>query len=74
MGVGSWPRPPWLLRALNDHLEGRMSAEEFDQTADDAVRLAVAAQQRTGVDVLTDGEQRRDNYASFVGGLLDNCS
>ena len=26
-----------------------------------------------GVDVLTDGEQRRDNYASFVGGLLDNC-
>ena len=25
------------------------------------------------MDVLTDGEQRRDNYASFVGGLLDNC-
>ena len=73
MGVGSWPRPPWLLRALNDHLEGRMSDEEFGQTADDAVRLAVAAQQRAGVDVLTDGEQRRDNYASFVGGLLDNC-
>ena len=73
MGVGSWPRPPWLLRALNDHLEGRMSDEEFGQTADDAVRLAVAAQQRAGVAVLTDGEQRRDNYASFVGGLLDNC-
>ena len=50
-----------------------MSAEEFDQTADDAVRLTVAAQQRARVDVLTDGEQRRDNYASFVGGLLDNC-
>ena len=73
MGVGSWSRPPWLLRALNDHLEGRMSDEEFGQTADDAVRLSVAAQQRAGVDVLTDGEQRRDNYASFVGGLLDNC-
>ena len=73
MSIGSWPRPPWLLRALNDHLEGRMSDEEFTQTADDAVRLAVAAQQRAGVDVFTDGEQRRDNYASFVGGLLDNC-
>lgn len=73
MGIGSWPRPPWLLRALNDHLEGRMSDEEFTQTADDAVRLALAAQQRAGVDVFTDGEQRRDNYASFVGGLLDNC-
>ena len=73
MSIGSWPRPPWLLRALDEYLASRMSDEEFSQTADDAVRLAVAAQQRAGVDVMTDGEQRRDNYASFVGGLLDNC-
>src|SRR5690606_20604421 len=37
------------------------------------VRLAVEAQLRAGVDVLTDGEQRRDSYASFVAGRLDNC-
>jgi 5-methyltetrahydropteroyltriglutamate--homocysteine methyltransferase len=37
------------------------------------VRLCVDAQLRAGVDVITDGEQRRDNYASFVGGILDNC-
>ena len=73
MGVGSWPRPSWLLRALHEHLSSRMSDEEFEATADDAVRLAVAAQERAGVDLVTDGEQRRDNYASFVGGLLDNC-
>jgi 5-methyltetrahydropteroyltriglutamate--homocysteine methyltransferase len=73
MGIGSWPRPAWMLRALHEHLCGRLSEVEFQQTADDAVRLAVAAQERAGVDVLTDGEQRRDNYASFVGGLLDNC-
>ena len=73
MNIGSWPRPPWLLRALNDHLEGRMPDDEFFRTAEDAVRLAVAAQQRAGVQVVTDGEQHRDNYASFVGGLLDNC-
>ena len=71
--VGSWPRPRWLLRALHDHLQGRLSDEEFGATADDAVRLAVAAQVRAGVDVVSDGEQRRDNYASFVGGLLQNC-
>jgi 5-methyltetrahydropteroyltriglutamate--homocysteine methyltransferase len=47
--------------------------EEFEAAADDAVRLAVAAQERAGVDVVTDGEQRRDNYSSFVGGRLDNC-
>ena len=73
MGVGSWPRPGWLLRALHERLSGRLSDDEFQQYADDAVRLAVAAQERAGVDVITDGEQRRDNYASFVGGRLDNC-
>jgi 5-methyltetrahydropteroyltriglutamate--homocysteine methyltransferase len=72
-GIGSWPRPGWLLRALHDQLSGRISDEEFQQYADDAVRLAVAAQERAGVDLITDGEQRRDNYASFVGGRLDNC-
>ena len=73
MGIGSWPRPRWMLQAIHDHLEGRLDDEEFEATARDAVRLAVDAQLRAGVDVLTDGEQRRDNYASFVGGLLDNC-
>ena len=71
--VGSWPRPPWLLRSLHQHLQGRLGDAEFHADADDAVRLAVAAQVRAGVDVISDGEQRRDNYASFVGGLLDNC-
>jgi 5-methyltetrahydropteroyltriglutamate--homocysteine methyltransferase len=73
MGIGSWPRPRWMLRALHEYLAGRLSEEEFQDTADDAVRLVVDAQQRAGVDVLTDGEQRRDDYASFVGGILDNC-
>ena len=73
MGIGSWPRPRWMLQAIHDHLEGRLAEDEFQRTADDAVRLCVAAQQRAGVDVVTDGEQRRDSYASFVGGRLDNC-
>jgi len=73
MGVGSWPRPAWLLDALHRHLEGRLDDAQFEAAADDAVRLCVDAQLRAGVDVLTDGEQRRDNYASFVGGILDNC-
>lgn len=73
MGVGSWPRPRWLLGQLHEHLQGRLSDEDFQAAADDAVRLAIASQERAGVDVITDGEQRRDNYSSFVGGLLDNC-
>ncbi|MBC7852176.1 MAG: sulfurtransferase TusA family protein [Pirellulaceae bacterium] len=73
MGIGSWPRPRWMLQAMHDHLEGRLAEREFQQTADDAVRLSVQAQLQAGVDVVTDGEQRRDSYASFVGGILDNC-
>jgi 5-methyltetrahydropteroyltriglutamate--homocysteine methyltransferase len=73
MGIGSWPRPRWTLQAIHDHMEGRLSEADFEATADDATRLAVEAQLRAGVDVVSDGEQRRDNYASFVGGRLDNC-
>lgn len=73
MGVGSWPRPPWMLRTLHEYLEGRLPEEEFELTADDSVRLAVEAQKRAGADLVTDGEQRRDNYSSFVGSRLDNC-
>ena len=72
-GIGSWPRPRWMVRAIHERLEGRLSEEEFQATANDAVRLAVDAQLRAGVDLVTDGEQRRDSYANFVGGRLDNC-
>jgi 5-methyltetrahydropteroyltriglutamate--homocysteine methyltransferase len=73
MGIGSWPRPRWMLQAIHEHMEGRLADAEFEATGDDAVRLAIDAQLHAGVDVVTDGEQRRDNYASFVGGRLDNC-
>ncbi|MCO5166017.1 MAG: sulfurtransferase TusA family protein [Planctomycetes bacterium] len=73
MGLGSWPRPRWLLRALRERVEGRLDEAGFEEAADDAVRLCVQAQLAAGVDVVTDGEQRRDAYASFVAGRLDNC-
>jgi 5-methyltetrahydropteroyltriglutamate--homocysteine methyltransferase len=73
MGMGSWPRPRWMLQALHERMEGRLAEADFEATADDAVRLAVDAQLRAGCDVVTDGEQRRDSYASFVGARLDNC-
>ncbi len=73
MGIGSWPRPDWLLQALHDRLEGRLADSEFTALADRAVSQVVEAQLEAGVDVVTDGEQRRDSYASFVGARLDNC-
>ena len=73
MGIGSWPRPDWLLRALHDRLEGRLPESEFSALADRAVARVVEAQLEAGVDVVTDGEQRRDGYASFVGARFENC-
>jgi 5-methyltetrahydropteroyltriglutamate--homocysteine methyltransferase len=73
MGIGSWPRPRWMINAMHEHMAGQLAEAPFQQTADDAVRLAIAAQVRAGVDVITDGEQRRDSYASFVADRLDNC-
>lgn len=73
MGIGSWPRPRWMVDAMHAYVEGRLGEAAFHETADDAVRLAAAAQERAGADVLTDGEQRRDSYASFVASRFDNC-
>lgn len=71
--MGSWPRPRWLVQAMHAHVQGRLDEASFHETADDAVRLIASAQQRAGATMYTDGEQRRDSYASFVATRLDNC-
>src|SRR5215472_2348885 len=64
--VGSWPRPASLLQALRKRQSGDLSFEEFNKFADGAVLDAVKLQEDAGVDIITDGEQRRDNFYSFV--------
>jgi len=58
--VGSWPRPPELLRAL------KRKTPDLVELQDKAVLGALAAQVEAGVDIVTDGEQRRDNFYSFL--------
>ncbi|MDP8974404.1 MAG: cobalamin-independent methionine synthase II family protein [Actinomycetota bacterium] len=69
--VGSWPRSPEVLRAQRQKQRGAIPAEEFEQVADDAVLEVLRQQEDTGVDIVTDGEQRRDNFYSFVAEKLD---
>ncbi|WP_295145716.1 5-methyltetrahydropteroyltriglutamate--homocysteine methyltransferase [uncultured Reyranella sp.] len=73
MGIGSWPRPRWMVEAMHSYVEGKLDEAAFHETANDSVRLVAAAQERAGAGVVTDGEQRRDSYASFVATRLDNC-
>jgi len=69
--VGSWPRPAYLLDALRKHNRGQMGWKEFNAIADRAVLEAVEYQEEAGLDIVSDGEQRRDNFYSFVVEKLD---
>ena len=62
--VGSWPRSEKLLRALEDRRKGQMTRAQLDRIADDEVRRCVEAQLEAGVDIVVDGEQRRDSFAA----------
>jgi len=69
--VGSWPRPAYLLEALRKRQAGQLSFEEFNAVADRAVLEALRYQEDAGVDIVSDGEQRRDNFYSFIVEKLD---
>jgi 5-methyltetrahydropteroyltriglutamate--homocysteine methyltransferase len=72
--VGSYPQPEWLIdrERLGDRLPPRVRARELwrvpepflEQAQDDATRLAVLDMERAGVDVITDGEMRRESYSN----------
>lgn len=68
--VGSWPRPPELIQALRRRQAAEISAAEFDAVADQAALAAVRSQEAAGTDLLSDGEQRRDNFYSYVVGKI----
>ena len=69
--VGSWPRPRELLRAQKLKRKGRLSDEDFEAQADAAVLEVLRLQEEAGVDIVTDGEQRRDGFFSFIAEKLD---
>lgn len=72
--VGSWPRPSWLLDALRKRQAGQMTFAEFNELADRAVLEALRHQDEAGVDIVSDGEQRRDNFYSFVVEKLEGVT
>ncbi len=59
-------RPGYLLDARERHAAGKLSQVEFKQIEDRAVDEAIGLQERTGIDVISDGEQRRNVFASQI--------
>jgi 5-methyltetrahydropteroyltriglutamate--homocysteine methyltransferase len=62
--VGSLLRPPELIEARNYLRTGDISAAKFKQIEDRAVDGAIDAQIAAGLDVITDGEMRRESFQS----------
>ncbi len=79
--VGSYPQPDWL--ADRDLLKAnvvprirlramwRVAEPYLEQAQDDATRLAIRDMEQAGIDIITDGEIRRESYSNRFATALD---
>ena len=65
--VGSFPRPRDLIDASRKHSAGELSRQELDGLEEKATEATIREEEAAGLDVITDGEQRRSSFVSFVG-------
>jgi 5-methyltetrahydropteroyltriglutamate--homocysteine methyltransferase len=81
MLVGSYAQPEWLIdrKKLAGRFPPRVRARELwrpapeflDEAQDDATLIAINAQERAGLDIITDGEMRRESYSNRFATALD---
>ena len=57
--------PGWLERVKNDYLHRRISRHDLEEIHDAAVKAAIKDQEVAGVDIVSDGELRRDNMIDY---------
>src|SRR6187399_1180368 len=78
--VGSYPQPEWLVnRAMLSkvvprtrlHDMWRLPAEHLEEAQDDATIVAIRDMERAGIDIVTDGEIRRESYSNRFATALD---
>lgn len=78
--VGSYPQPDWLVnREMLSKIVPRTRLHELwrvpeaflEQAQDDATLLAIRDMERAGIDVVTDGEMRRESYSNRFATALD---
>src|SRR3982074_1947919 len=79
--VGSYPQPGWLVdrSALEHHGVPRVSARDIwripeawlEQAPDDATIVAIRDMERAGIDIVSDGEIRRESYSNRFALALD---
>jgi 5-methyltetrahydropteroyltriglutamate--homocysteine methyltransferase len=65
--VGSFSRPRELIEATKKHASGELSKSELEVQLERATESTIRGEEEAGLDVITDGEQRRSSFVSFVG-------
>src|SRR5215472_17506383 len=70
--IGSIPRPPDLLAAMEAHTAGKMSDCQFHAAEEAAVKETIRLLEETGSPVLTDGEQTKPSFATYPLVGVDN--
>jgi 5-methyltetrahydropteroyltriglutamate--homocysteine methyltransferase len=63
--VGSYSMPGWLERLKTEYFARRISRHDLDEIHDTAVKAAIKDQEVAGLDIVTDGELRRDNLIDY---------
>src|SRR5438046_3055763 len=63
--VGSYPAPEWMERLKTDYYRGRMSVRQLQEVHDTAIKAALRDQELAGIDIVSDGELRRDNDIDY---------
>ena len=79
--VGSMPKPSWLMEQLPLNAKGKQvhgkgadwhfSGDVLEAAMDDATRVTIHDQVQAGIDIVSDGEQRRTSYLTYVTSRLD---
>src|ERR1044071_2112826 len=79
--VGSYPQPDWLVdfKVLKAQTVPRVRVKEMwrvpeeflEQAQDDATLIAIRDMERAGIDIVTDGEMRRESYSNRFATPLD---
>jgi len=64
--VGSWPRSKTMLKSLRGYQKGTITRQDFNAVAEDEIRRTVALQEQAGLDIVVDGEHRRESFYAFI--------
>lgn len=64
--VGSWPRSREVLKTLRGYQKGRVSRKDFTAAAEKEIRRTVELQEKAGLNILVDGEHRRESFYAFI--------